>query len=170
MWRRVRVTVTWVSTMNSLFRASATVRASLRLTPARGISGKTISRLSTRTRDSQIHKGQTSTSRHFPDRLYSTTAPTPPSTVQPIQSFSDPSRPELFYHLVQSQSQNALVYAVSFLPNAPIVVGSASVIGTLPANVESNSAQDESAGAGLHDFKENGEILSTDTTSDSYHF
>lgn len=69
-------------------------------------------------------------------------------------SFSDPERPDLYYHLVDpptpvSASQPA--FALSFLSTRPKTVDSSAIIGWLPA--VSGQGQE---GAGLNDFKENG--------------
>ncbi|KAJ4496034.1 hypothetical protein C8J55DRAFT_553776 [Lentinula edodes] len=72
----------------------------------------------------------------------------------PSGSFADHTRPDLFYHLVEPPtplSPDVPVYALSFLPSAPPVPNSATVIGWLPASTESQTEQD----AGLNDFKEN---------------
>ncbi|ESK83910.1 hypothetical protein Moror_7570 [Moniliophthora roreri MCA 2997] len=66
-------------------------------------------------------------------------------------SFPDPSRPDLFYHLVTpptsptSLSATSPVFAVSFLPTPPPTSDSSTIIGWVPAGEES----------GLNDFVEN---------------
>ena len=68
------------------------------------------------------------------------------------ESFPDPDRPDLFYHLFlppTSLSSTTPVFALSFLPDPPPSLLSASVIGWLPASGEGD-------GAGLNDFVENG--------------
>ncbi|KAI0634286.1 hypothetical protein C8Q77DRAFT_1055182 [Trametes polyzona] len=73
----------------------------------------------------------------------------PPGTA--VQSFPDPDRPDLFYHLFPaptSISSSTPVFAVSFLPDPPPSVLSCAVVGWLPA---SGSGE----GAGLNDFVEN---------------
>ncbi|GAV99529.1 hypothetical protein LENED_000990 [Lentinula edodes] len=72
----------------------------------------------------------------------------------PSGSFVDHTRPDLFYHLLEPPtplSPDVPVYALSFLPSAPPVPNSATIIGWLPASTESQTEQD----AGLNDFKEN---------------
>ncbi|KAJ3880729.1 hypothetical protein F5051DRAFT_450491 [Lentinula edodes] len=72
----------------------------------------------------------------------------------PSGSFVDHTRPNLFYHLLEPPtplSPDVPVYALSFLPSAPPVPNSATIIGWLPASTESQTEQD----AGLNDFKEN---------------
>ncbi|KAM5533009.1 hypothetical protein V8D89_013351 [Ganoderma adspersum] len=67
------------------------------------------------------------------------------------QSFADPDRSDLFYHLFTpptSLSSAHPVFALSFLPTPPPSVVSSSVIGWLPASGEGE-------GAGLNDFVEN---------------
>ncbi|KAI0050281.1 hypothetical protein FA95DRAFT_1555789 [Auriscalpium vulgare] len=68
-------------------------------------------------------------------------------------TFSDPSRSELFYHLVPPPtplSRTHPVFAVSLLPHAPPRPDSSTVLGWLPAETPGNEDQ-----AGLNDFKEN---------------
>ncbi|KAJ7507215.1 hypothetical protein B0H11DRAFT_1705976 [Mycena galericulata] len=75
------------------------------------------------------------------------TRPVPPST-----SFSDPTRPDLHYHLVDPPtplSSRLPAFALSFLPNRPSN-GSSTVIGWLPAATTANDDE-----AGLNDFVEN---------------
>lgn len=77
----------------------------------------------------------------------------------PSGSFVDHTRPDLFYHLLEPPtplSPDVPVYALSFLPSAPPVPNSATIIGWLPASTESQTEQD----AGLNDFKENSACLS----------
>ncbi|KAF9255249.1 hypothetical protein L218DRAFT_967481, partial [Marasmius fiardii PR-910] len=77
-------------------------------------------------------------------RVYSTNqASQPPG--QETTSFPDPSRPDLFYHLVQVSTSSYPSFAVSFLPTPPPSPESETIIGWLPAD----------EGAGLNDFKEN---------------
>lgn len=64
-------------------------------------------------------------------------------------SFTDPERPDLYYHLFDV-SQSSPVFALSFLPDAPTKLDSSAIIGWLPAETRSQSEQ-----AGLNDFKEN---------------
>lgn len=68
------------------------------------------------------------------------------------ETFPDPDRPDLFYHLFTPPtplSSTHPVYALSFLSSPPSSIMSASVIGWLPASGEGE-------GAGLNDFVENG--------------
>jgi hypothetical protein len=68
-------------------------------------------------------------------------------------SFPDPSRPDLFYHLVDPPtpfSSSAPAFALSFLSSPPAASDSRTIIGWLPAQ---SKGSDE--GAGLNDFKEN---------------
>ncbi|KAJ7756956.1 hypothetical protein B0H16DRAFT_1537533 [Mycena metata] len=68
------------------------------------------------------------------------------------ESFTDPSRPDLRYHLVEPPtplSSELPAFALSFLPTPPSS-NSSTVIGWLPA--ATSSSNDE---AGLNDFKEN---------------
>ncbi|THH31833.1 hypothetical protein EUX98_g2343 [Antrodiella citrinella] len=66
------------------------------------------------------------------------------------QSFPDPDRPDLFYHLFHPPPSSTPVYALSFLPHAPAFIRSRTVLGWLPAGA--SGGED---GAGLNDFKEN---------------
>jgi hypothetical protein len=73
--------------------------------------------------------------------------------VRPPTTFSDPDRPDIFYHLLHppnSVSDNHPVYAVSFLPSPPPTPTSATILGWLPAQTST-----ESSGSGLRDFVEN---------------
>ncbi|KAF8323724.1 hypothetical protein DL93DRAFT_2027985, partial [Clavulina sp. PMI_390] len=74
-------------------------------------------------------------------------------------SVEDPTRPGLFYHLVQTSARP--VYAVSFLHLAPKSEQSKTVIGWLPATTETTSESSESAEeeAGLQDFVPNQPFL-----------
>ncbi|KAG1737494.1 uncharacterized protein EDB91DRAFT_1140164 [Suillus paluster] len=65
-------------------------------------------------------------------------------------AISDPSRPDLFYHVV-SLPMSPSVYALSFLTQPPPTPDSCSVIGWLPAETTSEGG----AEAGLNDFVEN---------------
>jgi hypothetical protein len=73
---------------------------------------------------------------------------------------ADPSRPDLFYHLVDppTPASSALpAFALSFLSSPPPTSNSGTIIGWLPAqsSVDSSNGQ----GAGLNDFRENREQL-----------
>ena len=92
----------------------------------------------------------------LPSLLRATTARTLTTTHSQAstaaESFPDPDRPDLFYHLFlppTSLSSTTPVFALSFLPDPPPSLLSASVIGWLPASGEGD-------GAGLNDFVENG--------------
>jgi len=70
---------------------------------------------------------------------------------------ADPSRPDLFYHLLPfprdpDPSQSIPVYALSFLPAPPSSPRSATVLGWLPAVTEAGTGDED---AGLNDFVEN---------------
>lgn len=70
-------------------------------------------------------------------------------------SFSDPSRPDLLYHLVDPPtpvSSSAPAFALSFLSSPPPTSDSSTIIGWLPAESNHSSQGQE---AGLNDFKEN---------------
>ncbi|KAI0324572.1 hypothetical protein GY45DRAFT_1288675 [Cubamyces sp. BRFM 1775] len=74
-----------------------------------------------------------------------------PDVGRAVQSFADPDRPDLFYHLFPaptSISSSTPVFALSFLSEPPPSVLSCSVIGWLPASGEGEQA-------GLNDFVEN---------------
>ncbi|KAH7928325.1 hypothetical protein BV22DRAFT_969445, partial [Leucogyrophana mollusca] len=76
----------------------------------------------------------------------------PGSTASTI---SDPSRPDLFYHLVSLPSTTSSptpAYALSFLDQPPPTPASSVIIGWLPAVAE-GAEQDQEAG--LNDFQEN---------------
>ena len=69
----------------------------------------------------------------------------------PPQTITDPSRIDLFYHLLPPPtpaSKDSPVYGVSFLPTSSVGI----VVGWLPAVAESEGD------AGLSDFKENREF------------
>ena len=75
------------------------------------------------------------------------------------QATSDPSRPDLFYHLVSlphpvDPSVSTPAYALSFLSTPPPSGKSASIIGWLPAIAPGDITGDVEAG--LNDFVENG--------------
>lgn len=80
----------------------------------------------------------------------STSTPPPPTGT----SFEEPTRPGVFYHLVQAPnplSRTQPAFALSFLPTPPKSTASPTIVGFLPAE-EGNGAEE---GLGLHDFKEN---------------
>ncbi|KAI0672292.1 hypothetical protein C8Q78DRAFT_740552 [Trametes maxima] len=88
---------------------------------------------------------------YYNRRLYSSDTSREPAVGTAVQSFPDPDRPDLFYHLFPaptSISSSAPVFAISFLSEAPPSVLSSAVVGWLPA-----SGQGEEAG--LNDFVEN---------------
>jgi hypothetical protein len=67
-------------------------------------------------------------------------------------TISDPSRPDLFYHLVSLPTPTPTpAYAVSFLTQPPPTPDSCSVVGWLPAE----TAGQQDAEAGLNDFVQN---------------
>ncbi|KAG6330769.1 hypothetical protein ID866_8319, partial [Astraeus odoratus] len=75
---------------------------------------------------------------------------------------SDPSRPDLFYHLVSlphpvDPTKSTPAYAVSFLSSPPASGRSATVIGWLPAAAEAISVSGD-VEAGLNDFTENSQF------------
>ena len=68
-------------------------------------------------------------------------------------SFADPTRPDLFYHLLHPPtpfSSSLPMFALSFLPAPPPIPDSCTIIGWLPAATEGADGE-----AGLNDFKEN---------------
>lgn len=80
------------------------------------------------------------------------------SSFKSVASFPDPSRPDLFYHLIDAPtpiSSSQPAFALSFLPTAPLSPDSSTIIGWLPAQ-SSNSGSEES---GLNDFKENRALI-----------
>ncbi|KAK7461109.1 hypothetical protein VKT23_009035 [Stygiomarasmius scandens] len=88
-----------------------------------------------------------------PGRRFLSSPSAEPSSPADSTSFPDPSRPDLFYHLIYPPSPLSdilPVYALSFLPDSPPKPDSASIIGWLPAQAEGNDNE-----AGLNDFKEN---------------
>jgi hypothetical protein len=71
-------------------------------------------------------------------------------------SLSDPSRPDLFYHLVDPPtpaSSSLPAYALSFLSSQPPTPDSGTIIGWLPAEASGDPSQGQEVG--LNDFKEN---------------
>ncbi|KAF7965103.1 hypothetical protein HWV62_45715 [Athelia sp. TMB] len=89
------------------------------------------------------------TSHRIHPRSY-TSSSSSSSTPAPV---TDPTRPDLFYHLVPPPtplSAHAPAYALSFLGTAPAAPDASAVIGWLPA--QAAGAGEE---AGLNDFKEN---------------
>ena len=83
---------------------------------------------------------------------YSTSSPT--ST-----SFPDPTRPDLFYHLIQPPnplSSSVPAFALSFLATPPPFTDSSTIIGWLPASAP---GKDTEAEAGLNDFRENRQCI-----------
>lgn len=95
----------------------------------------------------------------------------PPDPEPPQTSFQDPTRPDLFYHLVflepSSQSPSAEptpVFAVSLLETPPTYAASSTVLGWLPAEAVdggegAESAEEGEGGVGLNDFTENREYF-----------
>ena len=88
-------------------------------------------------------------------RQQSTQSPTNEGQPQgAVQSFPDPDRPDLFYHLFApptALSSTTPVFALSFLATPPPSILSSTILGWLPASGEGD-------GAGLNDFVENGEL------------
>ena len=78
------------------------------------------------------------------------------TTSDPQRTFADPSRPDLFYHLLDPPTPlpdpNLPAYALSFLEKLPSTPHSPSVIGWLPAVAGAEGD------AGLNDFRENREL------------
>ncbi|KAH9927915.1 uncharacterized protein BXZ73DRAFT_90630 [Epithele typhae] len=111
---------------------------------------KQLASLSKRT-TSYVPAAHTLPRRYLSQRLRTfATTPIRPSD-RAVQSFPDPDRPDLFYHLFTPPTQLSAttpVYALSFLPSPPPSLLSAAVVGWLPAA----GAGD---GAGLNDFVEN---------------
>jgi hypothetical protein len=73
-------------------------------------------------------------------------------------SFSDPTRPDLFYHFLEPPtflSEVVPVYALSFLSSVPSP-DSSTIIGWLPAQTQSHTDE-----AGLNDFQENRMLYET---------
>ncbi len=67
-----------------------------------------------------------------------------------VDTFPDPERPGLYYHLYHPPSpasETTPVFAISFLQNAPCTADAPSIIGWLPAL--------EGEQPGLNDFREN---------------
>ena len=94
-------------------------------------------------------------SRYSPSsrRLSSQNSQTPSTYAE---SFPDPDRPDLFYHLFlppTELSESTPVFALSFLPDAPVSVVSRTVVGWLPASAAAEGEGED--GAGLNDFREN---------------
>jgi hypothetical protein len=83
-----------------------------------------------------------------PRRKYTSDSPSRlPST------FSDPNRPDLFYHHLPPPnplSRDVPAFAVSFLDEPPPIPNSGTIVGWLPAASETSGKQ-----ASLSDFKEN---------------
>jgi hypothetical protein len=73
-------------------------------------------------------------------------------TDRPSTSFSDPVRPDIFYHLVHRPRSDVPSFALSFLPTPPPSADSVTIIGWLPASTEGQDGE-----AGLNDFEENSE-------------
>ncbi|KAI0752739.1 hypothetical protein C8Q80DRAFT_472435 [Daedaleopsis nitida] len=86
-----------------------------------------------------------------PDHRSARSYTTPSSGGDAAESFPDPDRPDLFYHLYTpptALSSTTPVFALSFLATPPPSLLSSSVVGWLPASGEGE-------GAGLNDFVEN---------------
>ncbi|KAK1227529.1 hypothetical protein PQX77_009436 [Marasmius sp. AFHP31] len=78
------------------------------------------------------------------NRRYSTQNPQEELELE-LTSFPDPTRPDIFYHLVQTSDDALPAFAVSFLPTPPPSPESSTIIGWLPVG----------EGTGLNDFREN---------------
>ena len=103
----------------------------------------------------QLRMPSSATGRHFSHTCHLRT--------QPPTSLVDPSRPDLFYHLILPPNPLSSIhpaFAVSFLETEPSSPTSATILGWLPATGEG-----EEDGAGLNDFKEN-RVLSLDCCLD----
>ncbi|TFL03882.1 hypothetical protein BDV98DRAFT_544371 [Pterulicium gracile] len=89
----------------------------------------------------------------LPKRAYSqSNAQESPDSEEPT-SFPDPTRPDLFYHLLTPQTHHDVPsprFGLSFLSSAPKTALSATIIGWLPAGGDVEP--------GLDDFKENSEF------------
>lgn len=85
---------------------------------------------------------------------------------EPQTTFTDPSRPDLFYHIVFLDASSSLntesvgtpVFAVSLLETPPPYASSSTVLGWLPAEGLAEG-EGEDGGAGLNDFTENREFV-----------
>ena len=76
-------------------------------------------------------------------------------------SFPDPSRPDIFYHLVGPPtplSSHRPAFAISFLPSPSPSPNSCTIIGWLPAAAGGADAESDSE-AGLNDFVENSDYI-----------
>ncbi|KXN85892.1 hypothetical protein AN958_10734 [Leucoagaricus sp. SymC.cos] len=91
-------------------------------------------------------------------------------TPNPAQSFSDPSRPDLFYHVVQAptpMSETLPAYALSFSSEKPPSSSSATILGWLPtqdkpstrANTTSTARTSNEGDATLGDFVQNSKFV-----------
>ena len=70
-------------------------------------------------------------------------------------SLRDPSRPDIYYHLVHRSEPPSPSYALSFLPEPPATEHSETVLGYLPAATLSGETEE----AGLNDFVQNRQYL-----------
>lgn len=89
------------------------------------------------------------TLRHSVHRYYTS----PSSSGHAPLPMTDPTRPDLFYHLISPPnplSAHVPAYALSFLATPPRTSAASAVIGWLPAQ-----SGGEGQEAGLNDFKEN---------------
>lgn len=117
---------------------------------ARMLSSVTRTVSSVRAASAPLHRLRNGTKTHLFLRLNSTSV-----SPQHVTTFPDPSRPDLYYHLLRPPtpvSTKLSSFALSFLESPPSKADSPSVIGWLPAESENG----EQADAGLNDFRENG--------------
>lgn len=95
---------------------------------------------------------------HWRFQGYARVSTSTPASPAGNGSFEEPTRPGVFYHIVQAPnplSRTQPAFALSFLPTPPKSTASSTIVGFLPA--EEGNASDE--GLGLHDFKENRAFL-----------
>lgn len=100
--------------------------------------------------------------RKFPMRNWPEYRVHTPFSSRSATSFADPSRPDLFYHLVDPPtpaSSSVPAFALSFISSPPPTSDSATIIGWLPA--QTSGDQSKGQGAGLNDFRENRRNLSS---------
>ena len=103
------------------------------------------------------HRPSTSRRPHPLEKHRSFTTSTPRSSSDPPTSFPDPSRPDIFYHLVGPPtpvSSHRPAFAISFLPSPSPSPDSCTIVGWLPAAAAGSAAESDST-AGLNDFVEN---------------
>ncbi|KZT60053.1 hypothetical protein CALCODRAFT_466230 [Calocera cornea HHB12733] len=81
-----------------------------------------------------------------------------------LQTFQDPDRPSLFYHLLPAADYAPRYFALSFLPHPPSTPSSRTILGFLPAVPDDGGGSEQAApqegdGLGLNDFRENSGFL-----------